>query len=381
MSWFSAGLDALKDVGDKVASVTEKVKEAVPLDREMLAKLTLNTDDMKAERQQFRDDAQHKAQVKDMLAGMYPWETRDAEREILVEECKEAILALSSDDDSFFGPYEVPELKVVTTDAKKSRTDDDDEDGDDDSEDGEEGDDAVDGDEAASGDGDDGEDGDDDSKDDNEEDKEVNLHRLPTPESLEKLSKLEPLPPLLKDFDLDSHVGLIQKLLAIDPQLVKKQSTLSGGGARELVFWRNYFFNCAYTRYEAGLSIDEIWSFNPDEQQQQAQQDTAAVSGGAGADASAADAKTEEETVEFDINKTVQQDPTALGAAADAAAASDAANDNGTTDTIGVSSSTGSLAMSNEFEFVDDDDDMDAGAIVDPELDALEAEIARELED
>lgn len=29
-------------------------------------------------------------------------------------------------------------------------------------------------------------------------------------------------------------------------------------------FWRNYFFHCAYTRYEAGLSIDEIWS---DEQQ------------------------------------------------------------------------------------------------------------------
>jgi hypothetical protein len=33
-----------------------------------------------------------------------------------------------------------------------------------------------------------------------------------------------------------------------------------GGGLREKVFWRNYFFHCAYTRYEAGLSIDEIWS-------------------------------------------------------------------------------------------------------------------------
>ena len=32
------------------------------------------------------------------------------------------------------------------------------------------------------------------------------------------------------------------------------------GGAREAVFWRNYFFHCAYARYEAGLSIDEIWS-------------------------------------------------------------------------------------------------------------------------
>lgn len=33
-----------------------------------------------------------------------------------------------------------------------------------------------------------------------------------------------------------------------------------GGGARERIFWKNYFFHCAYTRYEAGLSIDEIWS-------------------------------------------------------------------------------------------------------------------------
>ena len=36
-------------------------------------------------------------------------------------------------------------------------------------------------------------------------------------------------------------------------------STL-GGGIREHIFWKNYFFHCAYTRYEAGLSIDEIWS-------------------------------------------------------------------------------------------------------------------------
>ena len=35
---------------------------------------------------------------------------------------------------------------------------------------------------------------------------------------------------------------------------------LLGGGVREHIFWKNYFFHCAYTRYEAGLSIDEIWS-------------------------------------------------------------------------------------------------------------------------
>ena len=38
---------------------------------------------------------------------------------------------------------------------------------------------------------------------------------------------------------------------------------MAGGGTRETAFWRNYFFHCAYTRYEAGLSIDEIWCEPP----------------------------------------------------------------------------------------------------------------------
>lgn len=46
----------------------------------------------------------------------------------------------------------------------------------------------------------------------------------PSPESLVKLSKLEPLPPLLADFDLDAHVGLIQRLLEVNEQLVEQQS-------------------------------------------------------------------------------------------------------------------------------------------------------------
>ena len=78
--------------------------------------------------------------------------------------------------------------------------------------------------------------------------------------SAEKLSKLQPLPKLLSDFDLDTHVGLIQRLLQVDPKLVEMHSRLSSGGQREIIFWKNYFFHCAYTRYEAGLSIDEIWS-------------------------------------------------------------------------------------------------------------------------
>jgi len=110
---------------------------------------------------------------------MLPWETRDTEREILVEECKEAILALSTRDDTFLGPYKMPALPKT-------------------------------------------------SDDEEEEEDFVQQDMMPSEESLEKLSKLEPLPPLLADFDLDAHVGLIQRLLQVDETLVEQQSKLSG---------------------------------------------------------------------------------------------------------------------------------------------------------
>ena len=190
MSWLAAGIG-------KLSALKEKVQKNIPIDREMLAKLTLNTDQMIAERQQFGQEAKRRAEVKDMLAGMFPWETRDAERDILVEECKEAILALSASEETFFGPYEMPLLKVKIEDEEVKPN-----------QEGEET----------------------DEKDEKEEtdDKKVIKDRKPSPESLEKLAKLEPLPPLLSDFDLDIHVGLIQKLLKLDPKLVKMQGTLSG---------------------------------------------------------------------------------------------------------------------------------------------------------
>lgn len=167
------------------------------MNKEMLAKLTLNTDEMKAERLHFGEEATRKSEVKDMLAGMLPWETRDSERDILVEECKEAIMALSSNDETFFGPYEMPLLNVVTDYQEKS-------------EEGEE------------------------EEEEAETSTAMKDHK-PTQESLEKLTKLEPLPPLLHDFDLDAHVGLIQKLLTEDPVLVQKQSTLSGNISVHLI--------------------------------------------------------------------------------------------------------------------------------------------------
>ena len=55
----------------KVQQASEKVQQAIPVDREMLAKLTLNTEEMIAERQKFQEEQKHKAESKNMLAGWF----------------------------------------------------------------------------------------------------------------------------------------------------------------------------------------------------------------------------------------------------------------------------------------------------------------------
>lgn len=216
-SWFSSAA-----LSDKLNGLKEKVQSQVKnIDPDLIKKLTLQSDDMVAVRQQFGEEERRKETVRDSLSDILPWETRDAEMEILVDECKEVILGLSSNDGTFTGPF-------VLSGGLPS---------------GEE---AV---------------GDDDEEDD--EDRKAAKDLSSAEASAEKLSKLQPLPALLAEFDLDTHVGLIQRLLKADPMLVEMHSRLSSGGQRELVFWKNYFFHCAYTRYEAGLSIDEIWSNDP----------------------------------------------------------------------------------------------------------------------
>lgn len=138
----------------------------------------------------------------------------------------------------------------------------------------------------------------------------------------------------------------------------------SGGGEREKVFWRNYFFHCAFTRYEAGLSIDEIWC---EDQAKPDQPD--------GADAEAADAK--EETITFENTKEPSSESGEKAFPSDPVTDTDAPFSKATEQT--------SVSESNEFEMVEEDDDGDADAdaeeeLGDYELDELEAEIARELE-
>jgi len=203
-TWFSG----IKDLTDKVQAVdlskfsesvqamTDKVQSAIPIDKETIQKLTLTTPEMQAERQQMDEEYKHKVAVKESLSHMLPWETRDQEREILVEECREAIMALSGDVNTFFGPYKVPRVNVNTENEAKEKTEEEELLEDD---------------------------------DDEEENKEESVKdKDPSPESLEKLAKLEPLPVLLANFDLDAHVGLIKKMLDVDPRLVQRQSTLSG---------------------------------------------------------------------------------------------------------------------------------------------------------
>lgn len=189
-----------------------------------------NKDELVSERERIDEEERRKELVRDSLSEIFPWETRDSEMEILVDECKEVILGLSSKDETFVGPFILAGgLPTVSGGEDEGN----------------------------------GDNNDDDQEEGITEDQKAAKDLAAAQSSAEKLEKLQPLPTLLADFDLDTHVGLIQRLLKEDPNLVDMHTRLSSGGQRELIFWKNYFFHCAYTRYEAGLSIDEIWSNEP----------------------------------------------------------------------------------------------------------------------
>eukprot|EP00521_Asterionellopsis_glacialis_P011896 CAMPEP_0195297338 /NCGR_PEP_ID=MMETSP0707-20130614/21316_1 /TAXON_ID=33640 /ORGANISM="Asterionellopsis glacialis, Strain CCMP134" /LENGTH=341 /DNA_ID=CAMNT_0040359125 /DNA_START=274 /DNA_END=1299 /DNA_ORIENTATION=- len=341
MSWLPVSLGTFDDLKKTVSSATG-------LDKDMLDKLTLTTPEMNSEREQILEEETHRAKVKDMLTGMLPWETADEGREILVEDCKEAILALSSQEDTFTGPYELPPTPV-----KEESDDEKDKDGNDDDEDG----DLYEKEPAPTG---------------------------PSPESLAKLAKLEPLPPLLSNFDLDSHVGLIQRLLEIDSNLVDTQSNLSGGGDREKIFWRNYFFHCAFTRYEAGLSVDEIWSEEP---RKQGDLEKAASEKGESDDAE--ETITFEETLATTTTTSTAATVAAATAATTATTESLAKENTGTLfdgkpvekETIVASSTKPDLSPPSSSVGADYDFLAEEGDGGDSVMDELEAEIAEALED
>lgn len=147
-------------------------------------------------------------------------------------------------------------------------------------------------------------------------------------------------------------------------------SNHKGGGEKEKTFWRNYFFHCAWTRYEAGLSIDEIWSDQPPTN-----------------DSIKESSEPSEESGGDEITfEAVTQEPSKDGTSADLFS-KPASEQNET-----ISGSPGNVASLSssqpsppnldgaDFELVGGAED-GSNSELNSEMDELEAEIARELED
>lgn len=147
-----------------------------------------------------------------------------------------------------------------------------------------------------------------------------------------------------------------------------------GGGEREHYFWKNYFVNCAFARYEAGLDIDEIWSEKLGGSKDHQNAEHTGLEG------------EEEEVMTFD-EADVSNDPNKMVLASsdmdegllsmDASGNQDHGSKNSGTD--GVNAGDSDLGADYDdlgADAADVDADFFGG-----ELDELEAEIARELHD
>jgi len=187
MSWFNLDslnttlTESLTQVSTSLNQVKTQVQSTLQIDDDLVEALTLRTASLTAERDAIDAEESRKETVKNYLAEMLPWETRDEEREILVEECKEVMLKLSCAEDTFEGPFasSPPNNEVNEEEGEEM------------------------------------------------EGKLTEVRSSSTPPHLDKLAKLEPLPPLLEEFDLDTHVGLIQRLLGVDENLSRVHSQLS----------------------------------------------------------------------------------------------------------------------------------------------------------
>lgn len=198
-SWFNDALEKLNDISTKVQS-------SLPVDDDLIGKLTLRSDDLRAIHDLIEKEETQKEHAKKLLSNLLPWETEDETKVILVEECKSSILGLSLLDTSFTTPFGLPEGLKMWSEHSEMK----------------------------------------------ESTKEMQE------EALKKFEKI-PFPDLLSDFDLDAHVELVQKLFNLDKNLVVAHSKLANAGKTEKIFWKNYFFNCALSRYSKGLDLNEVW--------------------------------------------------------------------------------------------------------------------------
>jgi len=341
-SWFSfEKLNELSsEISNKVQSASNKVQSALPIDDELIRKLTLTSADLVAEHSQLEQEELRKEEVRDCLTELLPFETLDEEREILVDECREAILKLSTEKDTFRYPFTASEgvelFKKTTHETNESVT---------------------------------------------------NLTKV-RKEAEEKLTKLQPLPPLLENFDLDTHVGLIQRVFELDPNLVDTHSQLTGAGEKEQIFWKNYFFHCAYTRFEQGLSIDEIWA---NKSKLIADEDrectiTTVTSSINEQDEIQSDESSTEMIFEPDPSSVEDPLPTTTASCENLTEkeSQGSPSQGGHSSTLTTTSESESSASTDTKDITDSFDVVEHSLdtnVFDDELDDLEAEIARELED
>jgi hypothetical protein len=139
-----------------------------------------------------------------------------------------------------------------------------------------------------------------------------------------------------------------------------------GAGDREKCFWRNYFFHCAFTRYEAGLSIDEIWSDQP----AAPQSDAAATAD--------EELNQQDETITFEASESESGNVSTTSSISGQPLFDSNVSPTPVEDDDVVLPTESASSGSNQgadYEIVGAADEEDA------ELDELEAEIARELED
>ena len=215
MSWLQSLQSATNAITKIGGELSNKVQDALPVDSvDLINKLTLRSDELLQEHELIDAQEKRKELVREYLSEILPWETKDESRAILIDKCQEAILNLSTEKVTFETPFLLQKGKIFIEDDEET-----------------------------------------------EEGNQISHEQIEA--SQLKLEKMQPLPFLLDCFDIDTHVGLIERLLKVDKQLVHMHSMLSGAGEKETTFWKNYFFHCAYTRYEEGLSVDEIWSQKP----------------------------------------------------------------------------------------------------------------------
>lgn len=181
-SWFNNIANQIQDGIQEAVTSKDHVSD-------LISALTLSSPEIAAEQARINEEESRKECVKDALASLLPWETRNEEHEILVAECHDEILQLSMRENTFSEPFGKGNLEI---EAKA-------------------------------------------------------------------LADLEDYPSLLRRFDLDAHVGLVERLFQEDANLVQMHSQFARAGDKEYNFWKNYFYHCAVVRFKIGLSNSEIW--------------------------------------------------------------------------------------------------------------------------